>query len=58
LREAGFSDQQVFGITVYIAARLAFSTVNDALGATPDVELVDSLPPQVRDAISYGRRSR
>jgi alkylhydroperoxidase family enzyme len=57
LRDVGFSDQQVFGITVYIAARLAFSTVNDALGATPDLELLDSLPPQVRDAISYGRRA-
>ncbi len=58
LRAAGFSDQQVFAITVYVAARLAFSTVNDALGATPDVELVSSLPPAVRDAVTYGRPAR
>ena len=45
LRDAGFSDQQVFAITVYVAARMAFSTVNDALGATPDVELVPRCPP-------------
>ena len=32
-------------------SRLAFSTVNDALGATPDVELAASLPPAVRDAV-------
>jgi SAM-dependent methyltransferase/alkylhydroperoxidase family enzyme len=55
LRDAGFSDDQVFAITVYVAARLAFSTVNDALGAAPDIELEASLPPEVRDAVTYGR---
>ena len=36
LREAGFDDQQIFALTTYVALRLAFSTVNDALGARPD----------------------
>ena len=58
LRAAGFSDRQVFAITVFVAARLAFSTVNDALGATPDVELAASLPQAVRDAVTYGRPAR
>ncbi len=31
-RDAGFSDAQIFTITVFVALRLAFSTVNDALG--------------------------
>jgi SAM-dependent methyltransferase/alkylhydroperoxidase family enzyme len=56
LRDAGFDDMQIFAITVYVAARLAFSSVNDALGATPDVELAASLPPAVREAITFGRR--
>jgi SAM-dependent methyltransferase/alkylhydroperoxidase family enzyme len=56
LRDVGFDDMQIFAITVYIAARLAFSTVNDALGSTPDVALAASLPPAVRDAVAFGRR--
>lgn len=34
---------------------LAFSTVNDALGALPDRALADGLPAQVRDAVRFGR---
>ena len=56
LRDAGFTDMQIFAITVYVAARLAFSTVNDALGSTPDAELAASLPQAVREATMFGRR--
>ena len=56
LRDAGFDDLQIFAITVFVAARLAFSTVNDALGSTPDVELVAALPQAVRDAVTFGRQ--
>jgi uncharacterized peroxidase-related enzyme len=55
LREAGLQDEQIFAITVFVALRLAFSTVNDALGAQPDPQLVDNLPPGVVDAVGYGR---
>ena len=55
LRDAGFDDAQVFGITLFVAMRLAFSTVNDALGAAPDRELGDSVPPAVREAVTFGR---
>jgi SAM-dependent methyltransferase/alkylhydroperoxidase family enzyme len=55
LRSAGFSDVQIFAITAYIAGRLAFSTVNDALGAQPDRELAESVPSEIRDAVQYGR---
>jgi len=55
LRSAGFSDVQIFAITVYVAGRLAFSTVNDALGAQPDHELAVGVPREVRDAVQYGR---
>lgn len=58
LRDAGFDDMKIFAITVYIAARLAFSTVNDALGATPDVALAASLPQPVRNAVTFGRQPR
>jgi uncharacterized peroxidase-related enzyme len=55
LRDAGFDDGQIFAITAFVALRLAFSTVNDALGAQPDGELAQSLPLEVREAVTYGR---
>jgi uncharacterized peroxidase-related enzyme len=56
LRAAGLDDRAIFEATVFIALRLAFSTVNDALGASPDKQLVDKVPAAVRDAVTYGRR--
>ena len=55
VRDAGYSDAAIFGMTVYIALRIAFSTVNDALGARPDVEYLASAPRSVIDAVSFGR---
>jgi uncharacterized peroxidase-related enzyme len=55
VRRAGFDDAQIFAMTTFIALRLAFSTVNDALGAAPDVELCGTVPEQVLAAVSFGR---
>jgi alkylhydroperoxidase family enzyme len=55
LREAGFDDQQIFAITLYVALRMAFCTVNDALAPRPDRELADAAPESVRSAVDYGR---
>ena len=55
LRDAGYSDAKIVAMTVYIGLRLAFSTVNAALGACPDRELGDRVVPQVRAAVDYGR---
>ena len=55
LRDAGFDDGQIFAISVFVALRIAFSTVNDALGARPDRQLVDAVPKAVRDAVTFGR---
>jgi alkylhydroperoxidase family enzyme len=55
LRALGYDDRQIFAITLFVALRLAFSTVNDALGAAPDAELADRAPASVRAAVSYGR---
>jgi uncharacterized peroxidase-related enzyme len=55
LRKVGFDDRAIFEVTAFIAFRLAFSTVNDALGAKPDRQLADSVPPEVRSAVQYGR---
>ncbi len=55
LRDVGFDDDQVLAVTVFVALRLAFSGVNDALGALPDRELVDRLPDAVRSAVTFGR---
>jgi uncharacterized peroxidase-related enzyme len=56
LRTAGLSEREIFEATVFVALRLAFSTVNDALGAQPDAELLAAAPSEVRAAVTYGRR--
>ena len=55
LRDSGLDDGQIFAITAFVALRLAFSTINDSLGAQPDAQLALSLPQEVREAVSYGR---
>lgn len=55
LRAAGYDDLQIFGLTLYISLRLTFSTMNDALGAAPDVELAERAPAGVRAAVDFGR---
>jgi alkylhydroperoxidase family enzyme len=55
LRAAGLDDDKIFATTFFASMRLAFSTVNNALGAHPDDELRERLDPQVRAAITYGR---
>jgi len=56
LRTAGLSEREIFEATAFIGFRLAFSTVNDALGAQPDAQLVAAAPPGVRAAVTYGRK--
>lgn len=55
LRQAGFSDADIFAMTVYVALRVAFSTVNDALGVSPDAEYRSRAPAAVLDAVDFGR---
>ena len=55
LRDRGLDDGQIFAITTFVALRLAFSTINDSLGAQPDAQLAQSLPREVREAVTYGR---
>ncbi len=55
LCDVGFDDAQIFAITVFVAMRLAFSTVNDALGVAPDQVLADTAPEEVRTAVNFGR---
>jgi uncharacterized peroxidase-related enzyme len=56
LRKAGFDDREILEATVWIGFRLAFSTINDALGAPPDREMIEEAPELVRAAITFGRR--
>ncbi len=56
LRAVGLSDLEIFNATVFIAFRLAFAIVNDALGASPDWQLAEAVPAAVRDAVTYGRK--
>ena len=55
LLDRGLTAREVFEATAYVAFRLAFSTVDNALGAEPDLQLARSAPPAVRDAVSFGR---
>ena len=55
LRRAGFTDAAIFAITTFVALRIAFSTVNDALGARPDPELREIVPAEVQEAVTFGR---
>ena len=55
LRDVGFSDEQIFAMTVYVSLRIAFSTVNASLGAHPDAALGSTVPDAVLDAVTYGR---
>jgi uncharacterized peroxidase-related enzyme len=55
LRDAGFSEAHIFAMTAYVALRIAFSTVNDALGVRPDAALRSNAPEAVLEAVAYGR---
>jgi alkylhydroperoxidase family enzyme len=55
LRAVGLTDQEIFDVTLFVAFRLAFSTVNDALGVRPDRQVAEAAPATGRDAVSYGR---
>jgi uncharacterized peroxidase-related enzyme len=55
LRDSGLDDGQIFAVTAFVALRLAYSMINDSLGAQPDAQLALSLPPEVREAVTYGR---
>ena len=55
LRSVGFSDADIFAMTAFVGLRIAFSTVNDALGAQPDGELRSFSPPEVIAAVDFGR---
>jgi uncharacterized peroxidase-related enzyme len=57
LRAADCSEKDIFEATIFVAFRLAFSTINDALGVEPDRQIAEAAPPEVRDAVGYGRPS-
>ena len=49
LVQAGFDDAQILNLTLFVALRIAFSTVNGALGARPEPEYLDYVHPAVRE---------
>jgi uncharacterized protein YciW len=55
LRAVGLTDKAVCEATMLVAWRVAFLTVNDALGAAPDAELAAAVPPELRAAVTFGR---
>lgn len=57
LRVAGCSEKDILEATVFVAFRLAFSTVNDALGVKPDRQIAEGAPAEVRNSVTYGREA-
>jgi hypothetical protein len=55
LCEVRLGDREVLEATAVVAFPLAFSTINDTLGAAPDKQLADAAPDPIRAAVSYGR---
>lgn len=55
LRQAGWTNRQIFGMTAFVALRIAFSTVNDALGARPDSAYRKLAPQEILNALPPGR---
>ena len=55
LRAADCDDVQILAITLFVALRLAFASINDVLGARPDRVLHESVPGVVRDAVTWRR---
>jgi len=55
LRAAGLDDAQILAVTVFVALRMAFASVNDAVGARPDAELAARAPAEVGAAVAFGR---
>lgn len=55
LHAAGLDDREIFEATLFTSLRLAFSTVNDALGVAPDVQVAEAAPAEVRNVVRYGR---
>jgi uncharacterized peroxidase-related enzyme len=55
LRAAGVSEREIVEATIFVALRLAFSTVNDALGVKPDRQLAQQAPPEVLEVVTFGR---
>lgn len=50
----GFDSAQILRLTLFISLRIAFATVNGALGAQPDQGYVDLVDQVVRDAWEAG----
>jgi uncharacterized peroxidase-related enzyme len=55
LRDAGYDDGKIMAVTLFVGLRLAFSSINAALGAAPDRELEERVSSEVIGAVDYGR---
>ena len=57
LRGLGLTERDILDVVLAVAARCFFATVIESMGAQPDRELLDPLPPNLRDALLVGRRT-
>jgi uncharacterized peroxidase-related enzyme len=55
MQAAGLTEAEIFEATLFVAFRLAFSTVNDALGARPDRRLAQEAPAPILASVTFGR---
>jgi uncharacterized peroxidase-related enzyme len=56
LRSLGLSDAEILDVVLAAAARSFFSKVLDAVGCDPDATYNELLEPELREALTVGRR--
>ena len=55
LRAHGLSDREIFEVAYAVAARAFFATLIESLGTTAEAPMVDSLEPDLLEALTVGR---
>lgn len=55
LTNLGLDDREIFDVVLAVAARAFLVTIVESLGMMPESPFVDSLDPELRDALTAGR---
>ena len=55
LRDLGLTEREIFDIVLAVAARAFFATLIESLGVQAEEPFVESLEPELREALTVGR---
>jgi uncharacterized peroxidase-related enzyme len=56
LRALGLTERDILDVVLAVAARCFFATVIESMASGPDPELMETLTPELREALLVGRR--